>query len=114
MLEIYRRFLAYVLLACVPRAKPRQGAARYSDSASFVTDLVLVRDSLDENGGGELAEGCSTRSCFRWRRSDFICIRSTYAAPRGVHARAIRTRRGLRFDGDATAGEELAAEKRRR
>ncbi|MDT5061432.1 MAG: phosphoenolpyruvate carboxylase [Acidobacteriota bacterium] len=57
--EIYRRFLAFVLYrlrASLDVSNVRAGEA-YADAASFIADLCIVRESLVENNGQELAEG---------------------------------------------------------
>ena len=54
--EIYRRFLAYVLHRLRATREAPAGVDGYGDAASFIDDLQAVRESLDENGAGELAE----------------------------------------------------------
>lgn len=56
--EIYRRFLEFVLYRLrASRDVPVVRAEAYADAASFIADLGIVRESLVENKGVELAEG---------------------------------------------------------
>ncbi len=55
--EVYRRFLAYVLYRLRASREAPAGVDGYEREVSFIADLKIIRDSLNENGGGELAEG---------------------------------------------------------
>ncbi len=109
--EIYRRFLAYVLYRLrATRAAPA-GVDGYADAASFSADLSLVRDSLAENGGGELAAGLLDPLLRQAETFGFHLHTLDIRQHARVHARAVRELAGgLRFDGEADAGQSLAAE----
>jgi phosphoenolpyruvate carboxylase len=108
--EIYRRFLAYVLHRLRATREAPAGADGYSDTASFVNDLVLVRDSLYENGGSELAQGLLDPLLRQVETFGFHLHTLDIRQHARVHARAVRELAGgLQFDGEANAGEELAA-----
>ena len=107
--EIYRRFLAYVLYRLRSTRAAPAGVDGYSDAASFVADLLLVRDSLCENAGGELAEGLLDPLLRQAGTFGFHLHTLDIRQHARVHARAVRELAGgLRFDGEADAGRTLA------
>jgi phosphoenolpyruvate carboxylase len=53
--EVYRRFLSFVAFRLQAAKGPAAGAGAYPDAAAFAADLTLVRESLEENGGGRVA-----------------------------------------------------------
>src|SRR5690242_6558711 len=54
--EAYRHFLLYALERLTRAAKRESTEGAYKSPEEFVADLRLVRDSLDENCGGRIAE----------------------------------------------------------
>ena len=53
--EVYRRFLTYVAHRLKTARDNGAHAEAYPDATTFETDLLLVRDSLLENGGAKMA-----------------------------------------------------------
>jgi phosphoenolpyruvate carboxylase len=105
--EIYRRFLAYVLYRLRATREAPTGADGYADAASFINDLVIVRDSLDEHGGGELAEGLLDPLLRQAETFGLHLHTLDIRQHARVHARAIRELGGgLRFDGEADASRQ--------
>jgi phosphoenolpyruvate carboxylase len=54
--EIYRLFLEFIEARLRMTAKTPAVSPAYKDIAEFASDLVLIRHSLEENGGGRMAE----------------------------------------------------------
>jgi phosphoenolpyruvate carboxylase len=107
--EIYRRFLAYVLYRLRSTREAPAGVDGYGDAASFIHDLVLIRESLAEHGGGELAEGLLDPLLRQAGTFGFHLHTLDIRQHARVHARAVRELAGgLRFDGEANAGQSLA------
>jgi phosphoenolpyruvate carboxylase len=103
--EIYRRFLAYVLHRLRSTREAPAGVDGYTDAASFIADLSIIRDSLCENTGGELAEGLLDPLLRQAGTFGFHLHRLDIRQHARVHARAVRELAGgLRFDGEAQAG----------
>jgi phosphoenolpyruvate carboxylase len=102
--EIYRRFLAYVLHRLRDTREAPAGVDGYGDAGAFVEDLALVRDSLDENGGGELAEGLLDPLLRQAETFGFHLHTLDMRQHARVHARAVRELAGgSRFDPRAEA-----------
>jgi phosphoenolpyruvate carboxylase len=109
--EIYRRFLAYVLHRLRASREAPAGVDGYSDAASFIADLVVVRESLCEHGGGELAAGLLDPLLRQAETFGFHLHTLDIRQHARVHARAVRELAGgLRFDEAANAGQPLADE----
>jgi phosphoenolpyruvate carboxylase len=97
--EVYRRFLAYVLYRLRATREAPAGVDGYSDAASFIADLSIVRDSLDENGGIELSEGLLDPLLRQAETFGFHLHTLDIRQHARVHARAVRELAGgLRFD----------------
>jgi phosphoenolpyruvate carboxylase len=107
--EIYRRFLACVMYRLRATREPAASVDGYVDAASFIADLKIVRDSLEENGGGELAEGLLNPLLRQAETFGFHLHTLDIRQHARVHARAVRELAGgLRFDPQADAGQALA------
>jgi phosphoenolpyruvate carboxylase len=106
--EIYRRFLAYVLYRLRSMREVPVGVDGYNDAASFIHDLVLVRESLVENTGGKLAEGLLDPLLRQAETFGFHLHTLDIRQHARVHARAVRELAGgLRFDGEANSAQSL-------
>jgi phosphoenolpyruvate carboxylase len=104
--EIYRRFLAYVLHRLRATREAPAGADGFSDAASFIADLRLVRDSLYENGGEELAEGLLDPLLRQAETFGFHLHTLDIRQHARIHARAVRELAGgQRFDRQADDGQ---------
>ncbi|HEV2705493.1 MAG TPA: phosphoenolpyruvate carboxylase [Pyrinomonadaceae bacterium] len=109
--EIYRRFLAYVLHRLRATREAPAGVDGYTDAESFVADLTLVRDSLSENGGGELAEGLLDPLRRQAETFGFHLHTLDIRQHARVHARAVRELAGgSLFDGRRDAAQASADE----
>jgi phosphoenolpyruvate carboxylase len=115
--EIYRRFLAYVLHRLRSTREAPPDVDGYADAASFIHDLSLVRDSLGENVGGELAEGLLDPLLRQVETFGFHLHTLDIRQHARVHARAVRELAGgLPFGaeeadaGHASAGARAAEE----
>jgi phosphoenolpyruvate carboxylase len=120
--EIYRRFLAYVLHRLRSTREAPAGVDGYADANAFIADLLLVRESLSENVGGELAEGLLDPLLHQAETFGFHLHTLDIRQHARVHARAVRELAGgLRFDveagnagqplaGDASVGQSLAGD----
>jgi phosphoenolpyruvate carboxylase len=109
--EIYRRFLAYVLYRLRSTREAPAGVEGYADAGSFIADLSLVRDSLCENVGGELAEGLIDPLLRQAETFGFHLHTLDIRQHARVHARAVRELAGgLRFDAEADAELSSAGE----
>jgi phosphoenolpyruvate carboxylase len=107
--EIYRRFLAYVLHRLRSTREAPAGVDGYADAASFIDDLNVIRDSLCENVGGELAEGLLDPLLRQAETFGFHLHTLDIRQHARVHARAVRELAGgVRFDPQADAGEASA------
>jgi phosphoenolpyruvate carboxylase len=107
--EIYRRFLAYVLHRLRATREAPAGVDGYGDAASFIVDLALVRESLSENGGDELAAGLLDPLLRQAETFGFHLHTLDIRQHARIHARAIRELAGgLRFDVEAEAQSSAA------
>ncbi|MCA1568409.1 MAG: phosphoenolpyruvate carboxylase [Acidobacteria bacterium] len=110
--EIYRRFLAYLLYRLRSTREAPAGVDGYADAASFIDDLLLIRDSLFENIGGELAEGLLDPLLRQAETFGFHLHTLDMRQHARVHSRAVHELAGgLRFDGAANAGHPSADER---
>ncbi len=106
--EIYRRFLACVLHRLRSTREAPAGVDGYSDAASFIEDLLIIRDSLAAHAGGELAEGLLDPLVRQAETFGFHLHTLDIRQHARVHARAVRELAGgLRFD-EQTGGDERA------
>ena len=102
--EIYRRFLAHVLYRLRSTREAPPGLDGYADADSFMADLLIVRDSLVENIGRELAEGLLDPLLRQAETFGFHLHTLDIRQHARVHARAVRELAcGLRFDPQANA-----------
>jgi phosphoenolpyruvate carboxylase len=113
--EIYRRFLAYVLYRLRSTREAPAAFDGYADAESFIVDLEIIRESLVENVGGELAEGLLDPLLRQAETFGFHLHTLDIRQHARVHARAIRELAGgLRFDtqanGQALSGENASGE----
>jgi phosphoenolpyruvate carboxylase len=107
--EIYRRFLACVLyrLRATREAPARPGG--YEDVAAFAEDLRVVRESLSENRGEELAEGLLDPLMRQAETFGFHLHTLDIRQHARVHASAIlELSRGARFDRSEEVSESAA------
>jgi phosphoenolpyruvate carboxylase len=102
--EIYRRFLAFVLYrlrASLDVSNVRAEEA-YADAASFTADLCIVRESLVENNGLELAEGLLDPLLRQAETFGFHLHTLDIRQHARVHRKALRElARGRQFDAAA-------------
>ncbi|HZG53887.1 MAG TPA: phosphoenolpyruvate carboxylase [Pyrinomonadaceae bacterium] len=102
--EIYRRFLAHVLHRLRSTREAPAGVDGYAEAAAFIEDLTIVRDSLVEHAGGELAEGLLDPLLRQAGTFGFHLHTLDIRQHARVHARAVRELAGgLRFDPPASA-----------
>ncbi|HEY1403592.1 MAG TPA: phosphoenolpyruvate carboxylase, partial [Pyrinomonadaceae bacterium] len=104
--EIYRRFLAYVLYRLSSTREAPAGVDGYADAASFIADLVTIRDSLVENTGEELAQGHLDPLLRQAETFGFHLHTLDIRQHARVHARAVRELAGglqLEPQADTTA-----------
>ncbi|HEY0098150.1 MAG TPA: phosphoenolpyruvate carboxylase [Pyrinomonadaceae bacterium] len=107
--EIYRRFLAYVLYRLRSTREAPAGVHGYAEAAAFSSDLLIVRESLCENVGGELAEGLLDPLLRQAETFGFHLHTLDIRQHARVHAHAVRELAGgLRFDGEASAAQSSA------
>ncbi len=109
--EIYRRFLAYALHRLRATREAPVGVDGYDEAASFVADLALVRESLVENGGVELAEGLLDPLLRQAGTFGFHLHTLDIRQHARIHTQAVRELAGgLRFDSDVDAGPQKLAD----
>ncbi len=109
--ESYRRFLACVLRRLRDAREVPASREGYEDAAAFIDDLRLVRESLNENGGEELAEGSLDPLLRRAEAFGFHLHTLDIRQHARVHASAVRElARGARFDRTADADAPAAVE----
>jgi len=102
--EIYRRFLAYVLYRLRATRDAPTGIDGYAGAASLIADLLIVRESLAENSGIELAEGLLDPLLRQAETFGFHLHTLDIRQHARVHARAVRElASGLQFDPQADA-----------
>ena len=105
--EIYRRFLAFVLyrLRAALDVTDVRAEEAYADAASFIADLAIVRESLFENNGVELAEGLLDPLLRQARAFGFHLHTLDIRQHARIHQKALRElARGRQFDA-ATQGD---------
>ena len=108
--EVYRRFLAYVLHRLRDTREAPSGVDGYAEAESFIADLMLIRDSLVENVGAELAEGLLDPLLRQAETFGFHLHTLDVRQHARIHARAVRELAGgVRFDPEADTGHELNA-----
>ncbi len=104
--EIYRRFLACVLCRLRASRDVPINSDGYRDVPSFIADLQLIRESLIENQGLELAEGLLDPLLRQIETFGFHLHTIDIRQHARVHARAIRElARGVEFDSSVNASE---------
>jgi phosphoenolpyruvate carboxylase len=108
--EIYRRFLTYVLHRLRATREVPAGDDGYDKAGSFIDDLLIVCDSLNENNGRELAEGLLYPLVRQAETFGFHLHTLDIRQHARVHARAVRELAGgAPFDREAGAGQSSAA-----
>ena len=113
--EVYRRFLACVLYRLRASREAPAGVNGYESDASFIADLKVIRESLEENGGGELAEGLLAPLVRQAETFGFHLHTLDIRQHARVHARAVRELAGglrleARRDASAVTNSEAAEE----
>ncbi|MFN2456089.1 MAG: phosphoenolpyruvate carboxylase [Pyrinomonadaceae bacterium] len=107
--EAYRRFLAFVLHRLRASRDVPVRAQSYADAASFIADLQLVRESLFENKGEELAEGLLDPLLRQAETFGFHLHTLDIRQHARIHARALRElASGAQFDSEISTETETA------
>ena len=100
--ELYRNFFAFVLYRLRRARDVPVHPDGYADVTSFAADLRLVRESLCENEGGDLAEGLLDPLLRQAETFGFHLHSLDIRQHAHVHARAVRElAQGARFDASA-------------
>ncbi len=101
--EAYRRFLAFVLYRLRETRDVPVRANGYADAATFAADLHVIRDSLVENNGTELATGLLDPLLRQIETFGFHLHTLDIRQHARIHVRALRElSSGAQFDDSAS------------